>query len=457
MAAAQAATASFFTACPLNPTHRRAEYERVLGSLRAAAVIVHVGEAPEARDAARALGLRVIELFPEGNEAGIFRLEGKAMEGAGLLGELPQPAGIAYVFRTSGTTSEPKKVPITHANILTAACNLARSWGLQPSHRNMTLRALFHQGGFLGGPLVSWWAGAAAICTTGFQPARIREWLATFQPTCYSAVPAVHRAILDVIREEGPLKPGRLQWIYSGAASLPAELMRDLEQALGAAVVEGYGLTETGTHTFCNPQPPHARKARSVGISLGAEVMIASETGDPLPAGQIGEVFLRGDNVIHGYEDAPEENAQLFWNGWFRTGDLAYLDADGYLFLTGRKKEMINRGGEKIAPREVEETLLAHEAVQDAACFGVPHPRLGEEVAGAVVLRAGRQASARDLRRFLMARKAGFLGMARIYFVDALPRNAGGKVLRRELAARFANQLEPDALAPSYQAPAPDL
>jgi len=456
-AAAQAAVSCYFIACPLHPLLHQPEYESLLASLRVVAVMVPAGDPSPAREAAAALRLFVFELAPQGGEAGIFRLAGKTAGHPAPAAGDPQPGDVAFVFRTSGTTSEPKKVPLTHRNVLASARNLAHSWGLRPGDRNLSLRALSHQGGFLGGPLVSWWAGAAAVCTAGFQPALFREWMATFDPVCYSAVPAVHRAILAGIRDGGRLPPGRLRWIYSGAASLPAELMRELEDALGAAVVEGYGLTETATHTFCNPQPPQARKARSVGKSLGAEIMIAGDTiadehGDPLPPGQTGEVLLRGESVMSGYEDSPDADREVFSNGWFRTGDLGYLDADGYLFITGRKKETINRGGEKISPLEVEEALRAHDAVADAACFAVPDARLGEEIAAAVVLRAGCEVSERDLRRFVAGRKSDFATPARIYFLDTLPRNAGGKVMRRELSARFA-AAEKGAERPGFVAP----
>jgi acyl-CoA synthetase (AMP-forming)/AMP-acid ligase II/acyl carrier protein len=454
---AQIAVACFGVACPLNPAYRRAEFETLFADLRVKAVMVQLGGPTEAQEAARAAGLPVVELaIQPGSEAGVFDLSGNAgsqvFAGDWSERDWPEARDVAFILFSSGTTAKPKKIPLTHEHLLTSTCNKARLWGMVESDRNLILTPMFHTVALGSGTLVTWWRGATLIATPGFQAALFRQWLEAFRPTCYTAVPAQHQAILARMQEEGPPADCSLRWITSIAASLPPAVMQGLEQALGAPILEGYGSTET-QHIFGNPGPPGVRKPGSVGRGIGPEARLVDDAGHPVAPGAVGEIVVRADQVFPGYEDDPEANQAAFIDGWFHTGDLGRLDEDGYLFLTGRTKEMINRGGENIAPREVEEVLLQHPAVADAACFAVPDPRLGEEIAAAVILRPGQHPSERDLRRFVAERKADFMVPARIHKVAELPKNASGKVQRDLLTERFAVVLSSGKVLGAHQEP----
>ena len=242
-----------------------------------------------------------------------------------------------------------------------------------------------------------------------------------------------------------------LRFIRSSSSALPTRVLEELESVFNAPVIESYGMTEASHQIASNPLPPASRKPGSVGIAAGPKIAIMDDAGKLLPAGTIGEVVVRGENVTLGYVDSGAANAAAFTGGWFRTGDQGYLDEEGYLFLTGRIKELINRGGEKISPREVDDVLLAHPAVEQAAAFGVPHPTLGEEVAAAVVLRPGTEATAAELSEFAAGRMADFKTPKQILIVDEIPKSATGKLQRAGLAETFASLLHGDGNTPETQ------
>ena len=254
--------------------------------------------------------------------------------------------------------------------------------------------------------------------------------------TWYSAVPTLHQLLLARAAPPGSGRPAgaeRLRFIRSCSASLSPRLMHALEAAFGAPVVEAYGMTEAAHQMASNPLPPAARKAGSVGVGSDVRISIVNKEGHHLAAGERGEVVIQGPNVIRGYEHNTEANATSFVDGWFRTGDRGYLDADGYLWLVARIKELINRGGEKISPREIDEVLLKHPAVADAVCFGVPHPTWGEEVAAVVVLREA--ATEADLLAYCQEHLADYKRPKQIHFAESVPRTATGKI-QRGLVAR---------------------
>jgi acyl-CoA synthetase (AMP-forming)/AMP-acid ligase II len=297
---------------------------------------------------------------------------------------------------------------------------------------------LFHIHGLMAATLASLAAGAQVSCTPGFNALRFFGWLDEVRPTWYTAVPTMHQAILArAERNREILARSRLRLIRSSSASLPPQVMAELEAAFGAPVIESYGMTEAAHQMASSPLPPRPRKPGLVGVAAGPEVAIMDEAGALLPAGTIGEVVIRGPNVTPGYESNPEANFRAFTHGWFRTGDQGVLDEDGYLRLTGRLKELINRGGEKIAPLEVDEILMDHPAVLQVVTFGMPHPMLGEEVAAAVVLRDGHAATERELRDFAAARLADFKVPRRVVVVPEIPKGATGKLQRIGLAARL--------------------
>ena len=259
------------------------------------------------------------------------------------------------------------------------------------------------------------------------------------RPTWYTAVPSMQQAVLAraARHHEDVLARARLRFIRSSSAPLPRQVMADLERTFRAPVIEAYGMTEAAHQMASNPLPPGERVPGSVGVAAGPEIAIMDDAGQLLPPGATGEVVVRGPNVMPGYEDNPEANAQAFRHGWFRTGDQGLLDERGYLRITGRLKELINRGGEKISPLEVDEVLLHHPAVQQAVTFPLPHPMLGEEVAAAVVLREGHAASDHELHEFVGKHLAHFKVPRKILILREIPKGPTGKLQRIGLAAKL--------------------
>ena len=296
-------------------------------------------------------------------------------------------------------------------------------------------------------------AGASVVCTPGFYAPKFLDWLAAHQPTWYSAVPTMHQQILGRVAAHSA-EIQHLRLIRSSSAPLPPQIMAELEQTFKAPVIESYGMTEAAHQMASNPLPPLQRKPGSVGTAAGPEVQIMDEQGDLLPTGDVGEVVIRGENVTQGYESNPEANAKAFTHGWFRTGDLGSLDADGYLFLKGRIKEIINRAGEKISPREVDEVLLDHPAIDQVVTFAAPHTLLGEDVAVAVVLKDGESVTEQAIKEFAAQRLADFKIPRVVLFLDEIPKGPTGKRQRIGLAEKLGlTASDPTADRPAYAAP----
>lgn len=349
-----------------------------------------------------------------------------------------EAADIALVLHTSGTTSRPKIVPLTHENICASAANVSKSLALTAADRCLNVMPLFHIHGLIAAVLASLGAGASAFCTPGFNGLKFFGWMKEANPSWYTAVPTMHQAIVERGRRNREVaKAARLRLIRSSSASLPPRLMGALEELFDAPMIEAYGMTEAAHQMASNPLPPRERKPGSVGLAAGPEVSIMDEKGRLLPSRSVGEVVIRGANVTPGYQDNPEVNASAFTNGWFRTGDQGMMDESGYLRLTGRLKEIINRGGEKISPREVDEVLLEHPAVVQAVTFAVPHDKLGEEVAVAIVLRKGATPTEREVREFAGKRLADFKVPRRVVFLDEIPKGPTGKLQRIGLAGKL--------------------
>jgi acetyltransferase-like isoleucine patch superfamily enzyme/acyl carrier protein len=298
---------------------------------------------------------------------------------------------------------------------------------------------LFHIHGLIGALLSSLTAGASIVCTPGFEPEEFFGVLDALQPTWYTAAPTIHQAVLARAPAKQDIIARRpLRLIRSSSASLPKQVIEDLEQTFQTQVIEAYSMTEASHQMTSNPLAPLPRKAGSVGVPAGPEVSIMDEAGRLLPAGETGEVVIRGGNVTKGYENNPKANAAAFTNGWYRTGDQGRFDSDGYLFLTGRLKEIIIHGGEKIAPVEVDEVLTRHPAVAQAVTFAVPHPTLGEDVAAAIVLKRDAQVAESELRDFAASRLAAFKTPKQLLFVDEIPKGPTGKLQRIGLADKLA-------------------
>ncbi len=441
MASAFVSLATGITTAPLNPGYRRKEYNFYLEDLGAKALIVEAGSESEAVESARNLGIAVLELcVPDGARAGQFELEPDPEVELGPTAS-PGPAAaddVALLLHTSGTTSRPKLVPLLHRNVCASAKNIRATLHLSSDDVCLNVMPLFHIHGLMAPVLSSLSAGASVACTPGFNALKFFAWLDEVGPTWYSAVPTMHQTILARAgRNTEAVGRARLRFIRSSSASLPPQVLGELEERFGVPVVEAYAMTEAAHQMTCNQLPPGVRKAGTVGPAAGPEVSVMDDGGNLLETGAVGEIVIRGRNVTPGYENNPEANATAFTNGWFRTGDQGVMDEDGYVTLTGRLKEIINRGGEKVSPKEVDEVLMDHPAVQQVVTFAVPHDKLGEEVAAAVVLREGVEATTSELREFAAERLAAFKVPRTVLVIDEIPKGPTGKLRRIGLAEQL--------------------
>ncbi|NIM96108.1 MAG: AMP-binding protein [Anaerolineales bacterium] len=435
LALAFLAISSCATSAPLNPSYQAPEFEYYLSDLGAKAVIVHPEIDSPVKDVATSLGIPILELSTEENSAaGLFSLRGdrhitKVESG------LASTEDVALVLHTSGTTSKPKIVPLSHRNLAASAASIQNALQLTRHDRCLNVMPLFHIHGLMAAILASMVAGASVVCTPGFYAPHFFDWLQAFRPSWYTAVPSMHQAVLTRAPDHHEvLGQIQLRFVRSSSASLPPQVMQALESTFNAPVIEAYGMTEASHQMTSNPLPPGDRKPGSVGIAAGPEVSIMQENGDQmLQQGELGEIVIRGASVTDGYANNPEENDDAFTDGWFRTGDQGYFDEDGYLFITGRLKEIINRGGEKISPREVDEVLMDHPYVTQAVTFAMPDEILGEDVAAAVVLRNDGP-SELELRRYASIRLAYFKVPRRIVILDEIPKGPTGKLQRIGLA-----------------------
>ncbi|WP_269629897.1 acyl--CoA ligase [Pelomonas sp. BJYL3] len=438
MAACFLACACGVASAPLNPAYRAEEFDFYLRDLQARALIVEEGSDSPAVAVAQALGVPIIRLQPL-EAAGDFRLAGDfSGSTASSEGGMARPDDVSMVLHTSGTTSRPKIVPLSQRNLCASAANIRRTLQFTAADRGLNIMPLFHIHGLIAGVLAPLSAGSQVFCTPGFNALKFFAWMDEAAPTWYTAVPTMHQAILtragknaDVIRRHP------LRFMRSSSSSMPPQVISELEQVFGAPLIEAYGMTEATHQMASNPLPPGVRKPGTVGLAAGPEVAIMGPDGALLAAGETGEIVIRGPNVTQGYESNPAANAEAFREGWFRTGDQGQMDAEGYVSITGRLKEIINRGGEKISPREVDEVLMDHAAVAQVVCFGLPHPKLGEEVGAVVVLREGASATERELQQFVGQRLADFKVPARILFMAEIPKGATGKLQRIGLAQKL--------------------
>jgi oxalate---CoA ligase len=440
MASAFLAVACAAAAAPLNPGYRAEEFEFFLSDLKAKALIVQAGDTTPALDVARRLGIPVLVLHPARQlGAGCFRLEcaDPSLDTAADA-KAPEPQDIALVLHTSGTTSRPKIVPLSHRNVCASAYNISRSCALTAADRGLNIMPLFHIHGLIAAVLAPLSAAGSVYCTPGFNALKFFGWIEAARPTWYTAVPTMHQAILTRARTNAAIIAAHpLRFIRSSSAALPVQAIAELESAFGAPVIEAYGMTEAAHQMASNPLPPAVRKPGTVGPSAGPDIAIMAEDGTLLGTGATGEIVIRGENVTAGYESNPKANAEAFVSGWFRTGDQGTLDPEGYVSITGRLKEIINRGGEKISPREIDEVLMEHPAVQQVVTFAIPHAKLGEEVGAVVVLREGMQATEQQLREFVASRVADFKVPRKLLFRDEIPKGATGKLQRIGLAQKL--------------------
>jgi acyl-CoA synthetase (AMP-forming)/AMP-acid ligase II len=439
MAAAFLTIGSAATAAPLNPGYRADEFEFYLTDLRAKLLIVAKDKESPAVDVATKLGVPIARLVahPE-RGAGTFGLtfEGPAAAPAGRPPATPDD--IALVLHTSGTTSRPKIVPLAHRNICASARNVAGSLALTDADRNLVIMPLFHIHGLIAALSAPLSVGGEVCCSPGFNALKFFGWMNEVKPTWYTGVPTMHQAIL--LRAAGNadvIKNHRLRFIRSSSSSMPVTVIQQLESLYGIPVIEAYGMTEAAHQMASNALPPRQRKPGTVGPSAGPEIRVVDTSGATVPVGATGEIVIRGPNVMTAYENNPTANADAFYGDWFRTGDQGTMDADGYVTITGRLKEIINRGGEKISPREVDEIMMEHPAVHQWVTFGMPHDMLGEEVAAAVVLKQGAETSDKELREFAKVKLADYKVPKKILILQEIPVGATGKLQRIGLAQKL--------------------
>jgi acyl-CoA synthetase (AMP-forming)/AMP-acid ligase II len=440
MASAFLAVALGATAAPLNPAYRADEFEFYLSDLKARALIVERGSDSPARTVAAQMGIAIIELVANGESgAGRFTLH--------LVGHAPGKLGrggfaavddIALILHTSGTTSRPKIVPLSQRNVAASAANISQVLRLTKEDRGLNIMPLFHIHGLIAGLLAPLSAGSYVSCSPGFNALRFFAWMEAVAPTWYTAVPTMHQVILTrAAQNREVIARHPLRFLRSSSSSMPTKVISELEAVFDAPLIESYGMTEAAHQMCSNPLPPAGRKPGTVGLAAGPEVAIMGEHGEILPPNVTGEIVIRGTNVTQGYENNPKANAEAFREGWFRTGDQGVMDEEGYFTITGRLKEIIIRGGEKISPREVDEVLMDHPAILQVVTFGIPHEKLGEEVGVVVVLRETQTATEQEIREFAALRLADFKVPRKVLFMTEIPKGATGKLQRIGLAEKL--------------------
>ncbi len=446
MAAALYAVTEAATCAPLDPAIDDCDYRALLERMRIDAMIVADDHDAAARRVGAALGVQIIVLSPRGGApAGAFDLTSADPRPA-VRREPPHGDDVALVLHTSGTTGVPKIVPATYANLVSGALSRMELLQLTALDRGLCISALTTAAGIRRSLFPVLTAGGSVVCTPGFDPAVFFDLLGEFKPSFYAAGPTVHRAVLDEALRRG-IAGHSLRFILCGTGALTADVQHGLERAFRVPAIHAYGMTETSTIAQ-NPLPPAERRAGSVGKPAACEVAILGDDGELLPPENTGEIVVRGSTVFAGYENDDEANRRAFHKNWFRTGDLGHVDADGYLFVAGRVKEIINRGGAKVLPQEVDAVLMAQAGVADAACFGVPHRTLGEDVVAVVILRTDASVSGQQLRDVVLERLPAYKVPSRIVPVNSIPRDAQGKLRRGELADVLAQAMHTEFAPP---------
>ena len=341
----------------------------------------------------------------------------------------------AIIIYTSGTTGKPKGCLLTHGNVVANARQISQWLGFNESDRLLTMMPLFHMNAVSVTTMSALYAGGSSVVSPKFSASRFWQIISDYQITSFGSVATMLSMLLTTYSEGVPagLQTEQLRFAMCGSAPVPAETIKRFEETFHCLVIEGYGLSESTCRSTFNP-PDENRRAGSCGLPIGNEMRVVDDDDTEVADGQLGEIVLRGDNVLKGYYKNPEATAVAFRNGWFHTGDIGYRDSEGFYFIVDRKSDMIIRGGENIYPREIDEVLYQHPAVSAAAVVGVPDDLYGEEVAGFVVLRDGGEASERELIEFCKARLADYKCPKTIRFVKDIPKGPTGKLLKRELA-----------------------
>ena len=422
-------------AMPINPDLKPEEIDFALEDSHASLVVVTPAAASRIAGCAALPDRRAQLMF---SPTGGCTVDGPGADSA------PPPRGgegdggtgldaTALLLYTSGTTSRPKAVQLSHRNLLASARNVAESYALTAEDLTLCVMPLFHVHGLVASVMGTLYAGGTVVVPSRFSASGFWPLVRRYRPSWYTAVPTIHTILLATADEHLKDPPPPMRFVRSCSAALAPATQEAFEVRFEVPVLQAYGMTEAAHQVATNPLPPGARKHGSVGMPTGVQVTALDDAGTELPPGVTGEIAIRGENVTPGYLRNPEANAAAFVNGWFRTGDQGRVDEEGYIFLHGRIKELINRGGEKITPMEIDDVLLRHPKVAEAVAVGVPHPIYGEEVEAVVALRPGQLASAEELIAFTKEHLADFKAPKAIRFVPQVPRGATGKIQRRLL------------------------
>jgi len=421
------------TAAPLNPAYPYEEFHFFLGDTDARVLLCPAVGSEFVRTAAKDRKIPVFSV--EMTEQGKVHLADAPSGGSA---PTPGPDDIALILHTSGSTGRPKRVPLRHFNLAVSSANIANTYALSEEDVSLCIMPLFHIHGLIGSTMATLLSGGTLVVPTKFNALSFWRTVREHRVTWYSGVPTMHQLLLARSHKKPP-EADSLRFIRSCSAPLSEELIHKIEDLFGVPFVEAYGMTEASHQMTSNPLPPRHRKAGSVGVGTGLRISIMDKDGSHLGTNQRGEVAIQGANVFRGYENNPEANERAFVNGWFRTGDEGYLDADCYLHLTGRIKDIIIRGGENIAPHEIDEILLKHPAVAAAVTFGCAHPTLGEEVAAAIVLHEPNGATESELIKYCREYLAEYKCPSKIYLVESIPTTATGKIRRRAVATALVD------------------
>jgi acyl-CoA synthetase (AMP-forming)/AMP-acid ligase II len=422
------------TAAPLNPAYPYEEFHFFLGDTDARVLLCPAVGAEFVRTAAADRKIPVFSV--EMNDKGHVRLVDAP---TGASASQPVPEDIALVLHTSGSTGRPKRVPLRHFQLAVSAANIANTYALTEGDVSLCIMPLFHIHGLIGSTMATLLTGGTVVVPTKFNALSFWRTVREHRVTWYSGVPTMHQLLLARAHQK-PTEAATLRFIRSCSAPLASQLIHKIEGLFGVPFVEAYGMTEAAHQMTSNPLPPRHRKAGSVGVGTGIRISVMDKEGNHLANDQRGEIVIQGASVFRGYENNAEANARTLVNGWFRTGDEGFLDGDCYLHLTGRIKDIIIRGGENIAPHEVDEVLLKHPAVAAAVTFGCVHPTLGEEVAAAVVLHEPQGATEAELLKHCREWLAEYKCPKKLYLVPSIPTTATGKIRRRAVAAALVDE-----------------
>ena len=425
---------SYMAAAPLNPSYKQEEFEFYLDDLKPKFLLVEPNSKSLAVIAAKNLNIPVFEMKISVNQPlGTFELFDKETNYKN-----PNDYDEALVLHTSGTTSRPKIVPLSNLNIFTSAVNISKSLKLTADDHCLNIMPLFHIHGLIAVLSASAKVGASVCASNGFNALKFLDLAETQNITWYSGVPTMHQAILlRAQKNSDKAKKLNLRFIRSSSASLPPAIFEQLNDIFQTPVIEAYGMTEATHQMASNPLPPAIQKPGLVGMPAGPEICIMNDKNEKLFQGEIGEICIKGDNVTNGYENNPEANKQSFVNDWFRTGDEGFFDEDGYLKISGRLKEIINKGGEKISPLEVDNILMDFPPIDQALCFGYKDKMLGEDIAVAIKLKENKSCTEDDIKSYANEKLAKFKIPKKIFIVEDIPKGATGKLQRIGLAKKF--------------------